>query len=144
MTFPRLNFRASLTLHETQSVHDLMNRQKIEFITYIYILYCLSSINFQLSYNLAGFLDILNYTRQTEGWEQPKRQIPAFNVMKIRARRQTNASKQTTLLDGVDVGPPKQRVCWRSLNRSVHEAMNNISNVKVHLKTPSGNVNITQ
>ena len=49
--------------------------------------------------------------------------------MTIRARRQTNASKQTTVLDGVDVGPPKQRVCWRGLNRSVHEAMNNISNV---------------
>ena len=44
-------------------------------------------------------------------------------------------------MDGVDVGPPKQRVCWRRLNRSVHEAMNNISNVKVHLKTRSGNVN---
>ena len=62
--------------------------------------------------------------------------------MMIRTRRQTNASKQTTLLDGVDVGPPKQRVCWRGLNGSVHEAMNNISNVKVHLKTRSGNVNI--
>ena len=46
----------------------------------------------------------------TEGWEQPKRQIPAFNVMTICARRQINVSKQTTLLDGVDVGPPKQRV----------------------------------
>ena len=46
------------------------------------------------------------------------------------------------LLDGVYVGPPKQRVCWRGLNRSVHEAMNNISNVKVELKTRSGNVNI--
>ena len=64
--------------------------------------------------------------------------------MKIRARRQTNASKQTTLLDGVDVGPPKQRVCWRGLTGSVYEAMNKIFNVKVHLKTRSGNVNITQ
>ena len=62
--------------------------------------------------------------------------------MMIRARSPTNASKQTTLLDGVDVGPPKQRVYWRGLNRSVHEVMNNISNVKVHLKTCSGNVNI--
>ena len=62
--------------------------------------------------------------------------------MTIRARRQTKVSKQTTLLDGVDVGPHKQRVCWRSLNRYVHEAMNSISNVKVHLKTRSGNVNI--
>ena len=138
MMFPRLNLRASLTLHETLSVHDLMNRQKIEFITYIYILYCLSSINFQLSYNLAGFLDILNYTRHNRGFGTAKRQIPAFNVMTIRARLQTNASKQTTLLDGVDVGPPKQRVCWCGFNRSVHEAMDNISNVKVHLKTRSG------
>ena len=62
--------------------------------------------------------------------------------MTIRARRHTKARKQTTLLDGVDVGPPKQRMCWRGLNRSVHEAMNNISNVKVHLKDRSGNVNI--
>ena len=53
--------------------------------------------------------------------------------MTIRVRCQTNVSKQTTLLDGVDVGPPEQRVCWRGLNRSFHEAMNNISNVKVHL-----------
>ena len=47
------------------------------------------------------------------------------------------------LLDGVDVGPPKQCVCWRGLNRYVHEAMNCISNVKVYLKTRSGNVNIS-
>ena len=52
-------------------------------------------------------------------------------------------SKQSTLLDGVYVGPPKQHVSWHGLNRSVHEAMNNISNVKVHLKTGSGNVNIS-
>ena len=75
-----------------------------------------------------------------EGLEQPTRQIPAFNVITIRTRRQTNVSKQTTLLDGVDVVPHKQRVCWRALNSSVHEAMNNISNVKVHLKIRSGNV----
>ena len=60
----------------------------------------------------------------------------------IHAPRQTNANKQTTLLDGVDVGPPKQCVCWQCLNRFVLEAMNIISNVKVHLKTCSGNVNI--
>ena len=35
---------------------------KIEFITYIYIIYCPSSINFQFTYNLAGFLDILDFT----------------------------------------------------------------------------------
>ena len=28
----------TLTLQETQSIHDCMNRPKIEFITYIYIL----------------------------------------------------------------------------------------------------------
>ena len=61
----------------------------------------------------------------TEGWEQPKRPIPALNVMTICARRQTNVSKQTTLLDGVDIGLPKQRVCLRGLNGSAHETLNN-------------------
>ena len=50
----------TLTLQETQSIHDSMNIPKIEFITYIYILYYQSSINFQFSHNLAGFPDILN------------------------------------------------------------------------------------
>ena len=45
--------------------------------------------------------------------------------MTIHARRQINVRKQTTLLlDGVNVGPPKQRVCWRGLNRSVHQPNN--------------------
>ena len=52
--------QSSLTLQETWYVHDSMNRPKIEFITYIYILYYQSSINFQISHNLAGFPDILN------------------------------------------------------------------------------------
>ena len=50
----------TLTLQETRSIHDSMNIPKIEFITYIYILYYQSSINFQFSTNLAGFPDILN------------------------------------------------------------------------------------
>ena len=54
------NLDFTLTLQETRIIHDSMNLPKIEFITYI--LYCLSSINVQLSYNLAVFLDILNYT----------------------------------------------------------------------------------
>ena len=37
--------------------------------------------------------------------------------MTIRARRQTKVSNQTMLIDGVEVGPPKQPVCWRGLNR---------------------------
>ena len=47
-------------VQETRSIHDSMNLPKIEFITYIYILYYQSSINFQFSPNLAGFPDILN------------------------------------------------------------------------------------
>ena len=36
----------------------------------------------------------------------------------------------------------KWRVCGYGLNRFVHEGMNHISNVEVHLKTRNGNVNI--
>ena len=46
------------------------------------------------------------------------------------------------LLDGVEVGPPKWCVCGHGLNQSVYEGMNDISNVMIHLKTHSGNVNI--
>ena len=56
-------------------------------------------------------------------------------VMAIRDQRHANVSKQTTLLDGVDVGPLKWRVCGHALNQCVHEGMNYISNVKVHLRT---------
>ena len=49
-----------LTLQETRSIHDSTNRTKIEIITYFYILYYQSSINFQFSPNLVGFLNILN------------------------------------------------------------------------------------
>ena len=51
-------------------------------------------------------------------------------------------SKQATLLDGLGVSPLKWRACGCGLNRFVHEGMNHISNVMVHLKTRSGNVNI--
>ena len=50
----------TLTLKETRSIRDSMNIPEIGFITYIYILYYQSSINFQLSPYLAGFPDILN------------------------------------------------------------------------------------
>ena len=46
------------------------------------------------------------------------------------------------LFDDDGVGPPKWRVCGHGLNQSVHEGMNNISNVKVFLKIRSGIVNI--
>ena len=41
-------------------VSEAMNLPKIEFITYIYILYYQPSISFQLSPNLTGFSEILN------------------------------------------------------------------------------------
>ena len=62
--------------------------------------------------------------------------------MTICVQRHANVSKQATLLDGLDVSPLKWRVCGCCSNRFVHEGMNHISNVKVHLKTRSGNVNI--
>ena len=62
--------------------------------------------------------------------------------MAIRIQRHANVSKQATLLDGLDVSPLKWRVCGCGLNRFVYEGMNRISNVEVHLKTRSGNVNI--
>ena len=46
-----------------------MNIPKIEFITYIYILYYQSTINFQFSPNLAGFPDILTKSDITYGME---------------------------------------------------------------------------
>ena len=66
----------------------------------------------------------------------------ALNVTVVRVQRQAKVSKETTLLDGFDLGPPNWRVYVRGLNHSVHEGMKGISNVKVHLKTHSGNVNI--
>ena len=60
--------------------------------------------------------------------------------MAIHVQRHANVSKQATLLDGLDVSPLKWRVCVCGLNRFVHEGMSHISNVKVHLKTRSGNI----
>ena len=62
--------------------------------------------------------------------------------MAMRVQRHANVSKQATLLDGLDVSPLKWRVWGCGLNQFVHEGMNHISNVKVHLKTRSRNVNI--
>ena len=62
--------------------------------------------------------------------------------MTIRVQRYANVSKQATLSDGLDVSPHKWHVYGCGLNRFIHEGMNHISNVEVHLKTRSGNVNI--
>ena len=61
--------------------------------------------------------------------------------MAIRVQRHTNVSKQAALLDGLDVSPLKLRICGCGLKRFVHEVMNHILHVEVHLKTRSGNVN---
>ena len=60
--------------------------------------------------------------------------------MAIRIQRHANVSKQVTLLDGLDVSPLKWRACGCGLKRFVHEGMNHISNVGVHLKTRSANL----
>ena len=62
--------------------------------------------------------------------------------MAIRVQHHANISKRATLFDGLDVSPLKWRVCGCGLNRFVHEGMNHTSNVKVHLKIHSGNVNM--
>ena len=62
--------------------------------------------------------------------------------MAIRVQHHANVSKQATLLDGLDVSPLKWRVCGCGFKRFVHGGMDRISNVEVHLKTRSGNVNI--
>ena len=51
---------------------------------------------------------------------------------------QANVSKGAAFLDGVDVYPPKWRVCGCCLNWSVHKGMNDISNIKVYMKIRSG------
>ena len=62
--------------------------------------------------------------------------------MMICVQRHANVSKQATLLHGLDVSTLKWRVFGCGSNQFVHEGMNHISNVRVHLKTRSGNVNI--
>ena len=68
--------------------------------------------------------------------------MSAFKIMIIRVQRDTNVSKEITLLYDVDVGSPEFRVCGRCLKGSVRGGMNNISNVKVQLKPRRGNANI--
>ena len=63
--------------------------------------------------------------------------MPTLNkvscILYNRRKRHANVSKQATLLDRLDI---------RLLKWFVHEGMNDISNVKVHLKTRIGNVNL--
>ena len=68
----------ALTLQETHCAHDSVNRPKIECITYIYILYYQSSINFQFLPNLAGFPGTLNEIRYNGSFRIAK--IPNFRA----------------------------------------------------------------
>ena len=43
--------------------------------------------------------------------------------MMMQVQHYANISKQTTLLDSVDVGPAKWGICGCGLNHSVHEAV---------------------
>ena len=93
------------TLQETRSVHDLMSRQKSILLLIFYIVCQVSIFNVHITWLVIWIISII--LDITEGWEQPKRQIPVFDAITLSVRRPTNVSKQTTLLDGVDVGPPK-------------------------------------
>ena len=75
--------------------------------TNIYILNNQSSIKYQFSPTLAGYLDILNLIRHNGGFGIAKTPNFALNVMAIRDQRHANVSKQTSLLGGLDVGTPK-------------------------------------
>ena len=103
---------------------------KIEFITYIYIIYCPSSINFQFTYNLAGFLDILNFTRHNEGLGTAKNvKFPRLTSWRYALDvRQTSVNKQRYWRVLTQFRPNS------ACNRSVHEAMKKISSVKVDFR----------
>ena len=73
--------------------------------------------------------------------ERQKCQISVLSFVAIRFQCHTNVSKPETLLDGVNVGQFKCRECRCGLNFFFFlEGMNNIFNVKVHLKTCRGNI----
>ena len=95
-----------LTLKESQSVHNSMNRPKLNVIL-IFTFYII--VKYQFSPNLAGFLDILNEIRHSGGLRITKSQISALNVMATHEQRQGNFIKQT-LWDGIDFGPPKWHI----------------------------------
>ena len=96
-----------------------------------YIISQTSILNLLLTRLILMIFCIKLYITEISEW--PKRQSSALNVMAVRDQRHANVSNQPTLLDDVDL--PKWRVCGRGCNRSVHEGMNDISNVKVHSTT---------
>ena len=61
--------------------------------------------------------------------------------MAICVQSHASGRKQTTILNGIYVGPPKWHVRECDINQSVHEGMY-IPNLKAHTKTRSEYVNI--
>ena len=94
-----------------------MKRQKLNLLLIVifYIISPVSVFNFYIIWLV--FSIFLIKSRITEVLEKPKCQISLLSIMGIRVQCHPNISKQTMLLDDVDVSPP-------------HEGMNNISNVK--------------
>ena len=102
-------------------------------------LHFILSVKYQFLPYLASFPDILNLTRQNVGFGIAK--FPRLTSCRCVSNvTQTSVNKQRYWI--LNVSPLKWRVCGCGLNQFVHEGMNHISNVKVHLKFHSGNVNI--
>ena len=94
-----------LTFHETRCGRDSINIPKMDLflIFTFYIISQVSILNFHLTWLVFRISGIK--AGITEVSEQSKRQISALNVIAIRDQRHANVSKQTTVWDGVDVGP---------------------------------------
>ena len=77
-----------------------------------YILYCQSSINFQFSiFTYLGWFSRIK-SDITEVLEKQNCSAPLTSwTLVMRVQCHANISKET-LLDGVDIGPPKWHVCW--------------------------------
>ena len=77
---------------------------------------CYFYLNFIISvtyqFSILPYLAILKKIRHDGGFGIAKRHISAINATAIRVQHQANVSKQATLLDYVDVGPLKGRLCW--------------------------------
>ena len=116
----------AFTLQETQSTQDSMNRQKLNLLLIFtfYIISQVSIFNFHLTWLVFQIFWIKSNIKEDLEW--PKRQISVLSFMATRVQCHANFSKQETLLDGVDVGPLKWRICRCGLNWFFQEGMNSI------------------
>ena len=108
--FPAGDHKAAMNRRESIKTQDT----KTQMI-------CLVSVfNFHLTCLIFRIFWIKSH--KAEVLERAKH-IFMLNVMAIRAQRQAKVSKETTLLDGIDVGQPNWRVSGCGVNHSVHEGM---------------------